>query len=300
MSNPLTAREARFVACYRLHGNAALAAREAGYAAYQTNTMGWKILHRPKIIAALREHGIEIVPARQKPGPPGEARRPGRYRRRGLTLRQERFVLEYLIDGNATQAAIRAGLPAKSPVKAGSAMLHQREVAQAIERARAAAAARLTISADRVKNELAAIAFASIADVADWGPEGVTLKEKKTVAPQDRAAIAEFFCEKLGKAGRREEHDEPHAGEDALEAARARRAGAASRPLWPRHQADRPSGGRREARRQRDPARAAVEDRGAEKGVGAVSLSSFPRSFSFRHSRESGNPEVRIAPLPRS
>jgi phage terminase small subunit len=196
MSKPLTAREARFVACYRLHGNAALAAREAGYAAYQTNTMGSKILHRPKIIAALRAHGIEIVLPPQKPGQPGETRRPRRVLRRGLTLRQERFVLEYLIDGNATQAAIRAGLPAKNPAKAGSAMLHQRDVAQAIERARAAAATRLMITADRVKNELAAIAFASIADVADWGPAGVTLKEKKSVAPQDRAAIAEFFCEK--------------------------------------------------------------------------------------------------------
>ena len=192
-TKPLTPRDARFVARYRLHGNAALAAREAGYAAYQANTMGWKILHRPKIIAALRAHGIEIVLAPKKPD---EARRAGRVRRRGLTLRQERFVLEYLIDGNATQAAIRAGLPAKSPAKAGSAMLHQRDVATAIERERAAAAARLTISADRVKAELAAIAFASIADVAEWGPQGVTLKEKRTIAPQDRAAIAEFFCEK--------------------------------------------------------------------------------------------------------
>ena len=193
MSKPLTAREASFVARYRLHGNASLAAREAGYAAYQANTMGWKILHRPKIIAALRAQGIEIVLAKKKPGEP---QRRGRHRRKGLTLRQERFVSEYLIDGNATQAAIRAGLPARNPVKAGSAMLHHREVAAAIERERAAAALRLAISADRVKRELAALAFASIADVAEWGPEGVTLKDKKTVAPQDRAAIAEFFCEK--------------------------------------------------------------------------------------------------------
>lgn len=96
---PLTAREARFVARYRLHGKAAQAAREAGYAAYQTNTMGWKVLHRPQIIAALRDVGIEIVLPPKQPGAPP---RPGRYRRQGLTLRQERFVSEYLIDGNAT------------------------------------------------------------------------------------------------------------------------------------------------------------------------------------------------------
>jgi phage terminase small subunit len=138
-TKPLTAREAAFVARYRLHGEAALAAREAGYAAYQANTMGSKILHRPRIIAALREAGIEIVlPQKQR----GAARAPGRIRREGLTLRQERFVSEYLVDGNATQAAIRAGLPAKNPAKAGSAMLHHRAVAREIERARAAAAPR--------------------------------------------------------------------------------------------------------------------------------------------------------------
>jgi phage terminase small subunit len=192
-TKPLTAREALFVARYRLHGKAALAAREAGYAAYQTNTMGSKILHRPRIIAALRAHGIEIV---LPPKKPGATRAPARLRRKGLTLRQERFVLEYLIDGNAAQAAIRAGLPAKNPAKAGSAMLHHGAVAREIERARAAAAARLAISADRVRGELAALAFASIADVAEWGAEGVSLKEKKDIAPPDRAAIAEFICEK--------------------------------------------------------------------------------------------------------
>jgi phage terminase small subunit len=195
-TRPLTAREALFVARYRLHGNAALAAREAGYAAYHTNTTGSKLLHRPRIIAALRAQGMEIVLPPQKPGQPGEKRRPERIRRQGLTLRQERFVLEYLIDGNAAQAAIRAGLPAKNPAKAGSAMLHHGAVAREIERARAAAAARLAISADRVRGELAALAFASIADVAEWGAEGVSLKEKKDIAPPDRAAIAEFICEK--------------------------------------------------------------------------------------------------------
>ena len=135
-TRPLTAREAAFVARYRLHGKAALAAREAGYAAYQANTMGSKILHRPRIIAALREAGIEIVLPQKKPG---AARAPARIRRKGLTLRQERFVSEYLVDGNATQAAIRAGLPAKNPAKAGSAMLHHGAVAREIERTIAAA-----------------------------------------------------------------------------------------------------------------------------------------------------------------
>ena len=215
-TKPLTAREARFVEQYRLHGNAARAAREAGYAAHQAKAIGWNVLRKPKIIAALRAHGIEIVLAPKKPGQPRNYARA--YKRQGLTLLQERFVHQYLIDGNATQAAIRAGLPSRNPVRAGCQMLHHREVAQAIERERAAAAARLSITADRVKNELAAIAFATIADVADWGPEGVELKDKSTLSPHDRAAIAELSSSRVEKTGAAKTHVKMHSKQQALDA----------------------------------------------------------------------------------
>jgi phage terminase small subunit len=194
MSKPLTELQARFVERYRLHGKASQAAREAGYAPYQAGAIAWMLLRNPKIIAALRVNGIEIV---LTPKQTSQFRTHVKtYRRQGLTLLQERFVQQYLIDGNGTQAAIRAGLPARDPGHAAVKMLRHPEVAKAIQRERAAAAARLMITADRVKNELAAIAFANIADVADWGPDGVTLKDKQTLSPQDRAAIAEFYSEK--------------------------------------------------------------------------------------------------------
>ena len=264
-TKPLTAREARFVEQYRLHGNAARAAREAGYAAHQAKAIGWNVLRKPKIIAALRAHGIEIVLAPKKPGQPRNYARA--YKRQGLTLLQERFVHQYLIDGNATQAAIRAGLPSRNPARAGSQMLHHREVAQAIERERAAAAARLSITADRVKNELAAIAFATIADVADWGPEGVELKDKSTLSPHDRAAIAELSSSRVEENRRGQD-----ACEDAFEATGAGRAGQASGDLRPRHAHDRAGRGvtgASAARRECHPTRAALKDRGAEEGVDA-------------------------------
>ena len=195
MSKPLTEREARFVAQYRLHGKAAQAAREAGYAGHQSGAIGWMLLRKPKIIAALRASGIEIVLTPKRTSQFQTNTRT--YRRKGLTLLQERFAAQYLIDGNGTQAAIRAGL-AGNPSRAGTRMLKNREVARTIERERAAAAARLRIDADRVKNELAAIAFSTIADVADWGPEGVTLKDKATLSILDHAAIATLSSEKAG------------------------------------------------------------------------------------------------------
>src|SRR5262249_15109816 len=129
LPKPLTPREARFVEAYRLHGNAARAAREAGYAGHQAGVIGWAGLRKPKIMASLRALGIEIVltPKRDAPG----AKRM-RLTRKGLTLQQERFVIEYLIDGNATQAALRAGLSSKNPTHSGYAMLQNRGVAQAI------------------------------------------------------------------------------------------------------------------------------------------------------------------------
>jgi phage terminase small subunit len=220
-TKPLTAREARFVEQYRLHGKAAQAAREAGYAPYQGPAIGWTLLRKPKIIAALRAYGIEIVLTPRKTSQFGTKTRT--YRRKGLTLLAERFVHEYMIDGNSTQAAIRAGLPARNPQRAGMNMLKRREVAQAIQRERAAAATRLSITADRVRNELAAIAFASIADVAEWGPEGVTLKDKSAVSSHDHAAIAELSSSRVektgaGSVGSVRAHVKMHSKQQALDA----------------------------------------------------------------------------------
>jgi phage terminase small subunit len=222
-TKPLTARQARFVEQYRLHGKAAQAAREAGYAPYQGGSIGWALLRKPKIIAALRAHGIEIVLTPKKTSQ--FQTHVKTYRRKGLTLLQERFVHQYLIDGNSTQAAIRAGLPSRDPMHAGVRMLKHREVARAIQRERAAAAARLNITADRVKSEMAAIAFANIADIADWGPDGMTLKEKKALSQADRAAIAELSCEKTvsertggEKSTTQRTHVKMHSKQQALDA----------------------------------------------------------------------------------
>lgn len=53
-------------------------------------------------------------------------------KRRGLTPKQQRFVAEYLVDLNATQAAIRAGYRAASAYSIGSENLRKPEVAAAV------------------------------------------------------------------------------------------------------------------------------------------------------------------------
>jgi phage terminase small subunit len=106
-----------------------------------------------------------------------------------LTARQRRFVEEYLLLGNAAQAALRAGYTANSPRQTANRVMKHPEVAEAIRAGIAARSERTRITADRVLLELARIAFADIGRLADWGPQGLTLKPKEEVSEADRAAI---------------------------------------------------------------------------------------------------------------
>ncbi len=59
-----------------------------------------------------------------------------------LTPKQARFVEEYLIDLNATQAAVRAGYAEKRAAEQGYQLLQKTTVRQAIEKGQAEIAAR--------------------------------------------------------------------------------------------------------------------------------------------------------------
>jgi phage terminase small subunit len=73
-----------------------------------------------------------------------------------LTPKQARFVKEYLIDLNATQAAIRAGYSAKTAKAQGSRLLTNADVQAAVARGQEKAAAKLDLSQEMVLNGLLA------------------------------------------------------------------------------------------------------------------------------------------------
>lgn len=79
-----------------------------------------------------------------------------------LTRKQRRFVEEYLVDVNATQAAIRAGYPQRTAASVGSENLRKPEIAAAIKTALDARAARTEITQDRVLQELAHLVFSDV------------------------------------------------------------------------------------------------------------------------------------------
>lgn len=67
-----------------------------------------------------------------------------------LTAKQQRFVQEYLIDLNATQAAIRAGYSERTARKIGQENLTKPDIQAAIQEAQNQRAERTEISADMV------------------------------------------------------------------------------------------------------------------------------------------------------
>lgn len=109
-----------------------------------------------------------------------------------LPPRQQRFVEEYLIDLNATQAAIRAGYSAKTANEQGAQLLAKLSVAEAVARAKAERSARTGLHADRVLEELAAIGFARMPDVAEWGGgDQMKLKPSSELSEHSAAAISQ-------------------------------------------------------------------------------------------------------------
>lgn len=83
-----------------------------------------------------------------------------------LTAKQQRFCDEYLIDLNATQAAIRAGYSSKTAEQLAYQLLQKTSVQNHISELQKKREERTEITQDSVLHELALIAFAKASDYA--------------------------------------------------------------------------------------------------------------------------------------
>lgn len=105
-----------------------------------------------------------------------------------LTGKQARFVEEYLVDLNATQAAIRAGYSARTARQIGEENLSKPVIAEAVAEAQRERSQRTNITQDRVLAELAKIGFANLSDVTKWGQKEVAFgytEDGKRLAAED-------------------------------------------------------------------------------------------------------------------
>jgi len=119
----------------------------------------------------------------------------------GLTPKQARFVQEYLIDLNATQAAIRAGYAPTYANRQANQLLDIPRLAEAVARAKGARAKRTEITQDMVLKELGKIAFGDQRGVMEWGADGVTLRESSELTDDEAAMVAEVAETKTKDGG---------------------------------------------------------------------------------------------------
>jgi phage terminase small subunit len=101
-----------------------------------------------------------------------------------LNHRQELFAQEYIVDLNATQAAIRAGYSSDTAGQQGHDLLKKPEIQESIQKAMDLRAARTQITADRVLVELAKMGFADVRDMFTDSDQIMSIKN----LPNDIAA----------------------------------------------------------------------------------------------------------------
>jgi phage terminase small subunit len=109
-----------------------------------------------------------------------------------LTAKQERFVQEYLIDLNATQAAIRTGYSERTAYSQGQRLLKDVEVAEAVKMGQDERAERTEITSDRVLTELAKLGFADIRKAINWQANVVGMVEGED--GEQRLAVTNQVC----------------------------------------------------------------------------------------------------------
>jgi phage terminase small subunit len=120
----------------------------------------------------------------------------GAGRTRGLTPRQERFITEYLIDLNATQAALRAGYKPSCARWYGARILGLPGAREAIERGQAVLLGRAQVRQEQVISELKRMAFYDVGVIAGHrldGPEDIA-----TLPAEVRGAIAGWSWDRAG------------------------------------------------------------------------------------------------------
>ena len=106
-----------------------------------------------------------------------------------LTPKQERFVQEYLVDLNATQAAIRAGYSKKTAKEQASRLLTNVNVELALANHQRRTADKLELSREDVLREYMALGFSDVGNYMQWDDGGTTVYASDDLKPEHRRAV---------------------------------------------------------------------------------------------------------------
>lgn len=109
-----------------------------------------------------------------------------------MTPKQELFAREYLVDSNATQAALRAGYSPQTAESQGSRLLKNVEVAALVAAGRAKLLERAELTAQMVVDELRNLAFSNMLDYMNPDAEGGASWDLSALTRGQAAAIQEL------------------------------------------------------------------------------------------------------------
>lgn len=116
-----------------------------------------------------------------------------------LSPKIEGFCTQYLIDQNATAAAVRAGYSERTAYSQGSRLLKNPEVQQRLAELRKQLMLESGVDVKTVVQELTKIAFTNISEVLT-GVGGLEVKDFAEITPSQLASIAEI-SETVNKYG---------------------------------------------------------------------------------------------------
>jgi phage terminase small subunit len=123
-----------------------------------------------------------------------------------LTAKQERFVDEYLIDLNATQAAIRSGYSEKTARQLASRLLSDVDIQDEITKRRAALSEKKGLTVERIVDEMIKLGFSNMQDYMKVGGDGLPQLDWSGLTRDQAAALSEVTVDTV--AG----HDEDENG----------------------------------------------------------------------------------------
>jgi len=110
-----------------------------------------------------------------------------------MNPRQEKFVQNYLLSGNATQAALAAGYAEAGAHVTGSRLLRHAKVQAALQQARAERSQRFRVEADAVVERLAQIALGDLRQVVDWDEKRLRVNPPEKLSEEALALISEVI-----------------------------------------------------------------------------------------------------------
>lgn len=116
-----------------------------------------------------------------------------------LSEKQDRFCFEYCIDFHITNAAIRAGYPAKSAAVVGSKLLKSAKIKARIAEIRAKASAKTGVSLERTLDQLGAMAYADPAEM--YHPDTGDLLPVDQMPEHIRRAIVSIEVDEINVNG---------------------------------------------------------------------------------------------------